>query len=655
VTRAALVPLGALLAYGLVFGAAALGTSLPAYDDHPGQFFRLWHALNHGLAPWTWNPDWWMGFAELQFYPPGFAYLGAAIHYLALTALSPASVYQVLLWIIYLAPGVTTFLLLARLAPSPWFALPGAFVALTLSAGTLSGVEFGVRTGLIAARLGWALLPLLALVLVRWVERGGVRPASAALILAGIVLSHPAHAPAAVALILLAALAGTGGKPYRLFQGGWLVLTAAGFTAFWSVPLLAHLDGSRALAWGDSAWSLIARAAVAGPLPPALLLFAALAPVLERDRVTAVLTLCIPVMLVVIALDRSTRLPANRLADGLVLGVVLAAGLGLSRALGALWLRVGGPEWLTGMLAVLVIVALSSVGSPVLTVWPHAGEWPSVAELERPLRLPALWRALREAPAGRVFFVRSGVPLAPAPPGRPASARPPWYRPHTHVTALAPLFAGRAIVNGTFTHPSPIAGLVYYGTTDARPVTTLVEQLDGERLFGRELGPDPAATAAPSAFGPFETFEEATAFLGVSTVVMLEEDIGRFPALETSDGFTATSLPPYVIYTTREPAILPEQVARDRWRAVLGRRTGEWVSARTAFSPLWSAESLGEQLRVRRGGRGDLEVRVPAANTTVDLVYRDGHWEQAGIIGSGLGVLLWIAPWLQPERRRRAR
>ena len=33
-----------------------------------------------GPAPWTWNPDWWTGYPELQFYPPGFAYAGAVLH-----------------------------------------------------------------------------------------------------------------------------------------------------------------------------------------------------------------------------------------------------------------------------------------------------------------------------------------------------------------------------------------------------------------------------------------------------------------------------------------------------------------------------------------------------------------------------------------------
>src|SRR4030095_9553511 len=80
----------------------------------------------------------------------------------------------------------------------------------------------------------------------------------------------------------------------------------------------------------------------------------------------------------------------------------------------------------------------------------------------------ALWTTLRTAPAGRVLFVRSGVPLVY---GRD------WWRQHTHITALTPLRAGRAIVNGTFTHPSPVAALVYRGATQGGAITELVERL----------------------------------------------------------------------------------------------------------------------------------------------------------------------------------
>src|SRR6266571_5340975 len=172
------LPAVPLLLYALAFAWKALGGGLLVFDDHPGQLYRIAHALTVGLAPWRLNPGWWAGYAELQFYPPGFSYAGAALHYASLGALDLSSTYQLLLWITFLLPGVSAYLLLARVLGSPWLALPGAFLALTLSAGSRSGVEEGMRWGLVAARLGWGVLPLLALSLHGWVE--GKRPPVAA-------------------------------------------------------------------------------------------------------------------------------------------------------------------------------------------------------------------------------------------------------------------------------------------------------------------------------------------------------------------------------------------------------------------------------------------------------------------------------------------
>ena len=96
--RAWLPPLALLLAYGVAFAARALGTGLLVFDDHPGQIYRLWHVTTRGPAPWAWNPGWWTGYPELQFYPPGFAYAGALLHLGTLGAVSIETAYRTLLW-----------------------------------------------------------------------------------------------------------------------------------------------------------------------------------------------------------------------------------------------------------------------------------------------------------------------------------------------------------------------------------------------------------------------------------------------------------------------------------------------------------------------------------------------------------------------------
>src|SRR5262249_15203300 len=211
--------------YGLAFAWAALGHGLIVFDDHPGQLYRVAHAITLGLAPWRLDPGWWAGYAELQYYPPGFAYAGALLHYASLATLDSVVAYQVLLWITFLLPGVSTYFLLARVTRSTWLALPGAFVALTLSDGARSGVEEGLRWGLVAARLGWGVLPLLALTVEPWTASRRP-PLASAVALSAIVLIHPAHAPAGVALLWLAAGPGPGSPPAR--PGPAVPLTAPG-------------------------------------------------------------------------------------------------------------------------------------------------------------------------------------------------------------------------------------------------------------------------------------------------------------------------------------------------------------------------------------------------------------------------------------------
>ena len=356
-------------------------------------------------------------------------------------------------------------------------------VALTLSAGCRSGVEEGLRWGLIAARLGWGVLPLLALCLLRWAEGAARPPVASAALVAAVILLHPAHAPAAAVLVVLAALAAAP-RRRRFAQAAVILVAALGLAAVWLLPLLAHLRMALPLAWADA--TLPALGLRLGS-QPVLLALALLSLVAWRWRARLPgtgarwLLGVAPVMLVVIALDALVVerlglawLPADRLVDGLQLGLVLAGAAGFA----ALVAGRARPA-IAALVALAVCVPLAwGPEEHGLTLWPRAREWPRGPEVTRGLRMDALWEAIRRAPPGRVLFLRSGVPL---------DWRPEWWRPHTHLTALTPLRAGRAIIGGTFTHPSPIAGLVYTGSAASRPLTMLAEQRDGQTLFGRPL------------------------------------------------------------------------------------------------------------------------------------------------------------------------
>ena len=629
-TRAWLPP-ALFAAYAVAFGWRALGGGLLVFDDHPGQLYRLAHAITVGWAPWRFNPGWWAGYAELQYYPPGFAWLGALVHLAAGAVLDVATVYQILLWLAWLLPGVAMYALLRRALGDPWLALPGAFVALTLSAGCRSGVEEGLRWGLIAARLGWGVLPLLALCLLRWAEGAARPPLASAVLVAAVILLHPAHAPAAAVLVALAALR-SAPRRRRLGEAALILAAGLGLAAIWLLPLLAHLRMALPLAWADATLLALGRRLGSQPL---LLALALLSLVAWRGRArlpTAgarwLLGLA-PAMLVVIALDALVVeplgvawLPADRLMDGLHLGLVLGGAAGFA-ALGAGRAR----SAVAALVALAVCVPLAwGPDEPGLTLWPRPLEWPREREVTRGLRMDALWEAIRQAPPGRVLFVRSAVPL---------DWRPEWWRPHTHLTALTPLRTGRAIVGGTFTHPSPVAGLVYTGSAAPRPLTMLAEQRDGQSLFGRPLEALPA-----------ETFNQLAHNLGIGLVVALEEDLGKTGFLTDNPSVRIVSrIGSFRLFSVGTGSAEPVPTGGQRWRISLPVSAPGWVSLPIAYSPLWVARADGAPLAVRRDERGLLEVALVAPASSVDLEHRAGLAEWAGVALSLGAVLALLAVW----------
>jgi hypothetical protein len=636
VTRVWLPP-ALLTAYAVAFGWRALSGGLLVFDDHPGQLYRLTHAITLGLAPWRFNPGWWAGYAELQYYPPGFAWLGALIHLAAGGALDVAVIYQILLWLAWLLPGAAVYLLLRRVLGDPWLALPGAVVALTLSAGCRSGVEEGLRWGLIAARLGWGLLPLVALCLLRWAEGGTQVPLASAALVAAVVLLHPAHAPAAAVLVALAALHAA---PRRRRLGATALLFAGGLglAATWLLPLLAHLRMALPLAWAEATLPALGLRLVSQPLLPALALLSAVAwrwrARLPTTGARWLLGLA-PAMLAVIALDAlvaeplgAAWLPADRLMDGLHLGLVLGGAAGFA----ALVAGRARPA-VAALVALAVCVPLAwGPDEPGLTLWPRPREWPREQEVTRGLRMDALWEAIRHAPPGRVLFLRSAVPL---------DWRPEWWRPHTHLTALTPLRAGRAIVGGTFTHPSPVAGLVYTGSAAPRPLTMLAEQRDGLSLFGRPLEALPA-----------ETFNQLARNLGVGLVVALEEDLGKAGFLSDNPSVKILSrIGSFRLFAIADAPGLPIQTGDQRWRIPVPTAAPGWVALPIAYSPLWVAHADGAALAVRRDERGLLEVALGAPGSSVDLEHRAGVAEWTGIaLSLATGLVLLAVRWRRAPR-----
>ena len=447
-------------------------------------------------------------------------------------------------------------------------------------------------------------------------------------VLTAIVLTHPAHTPAAAAVLVAAALV----SPARraLAHVAVAALAAPGLAAFWLAPPLAHLAETRALAWGS-----LARSTIVTPFTAILVACALLAATRWRTPAITAALHAVWLALLGVGLDALVVeplglrfLPTDRVADGAWILLLVASGLGAGIVVDAVTRRV--PPFVAAGVVIVTLVVFSLPGRG-LALWPRAADWPSYATVTQGLRLDDLWRALREAPPGRVLFIRSGVPLVHG---------GDWYRPHTHVTALTPWVTGRDIIGGTFTHGAPVAAFVYRGDAGSAPITRLAEQLDGVSLFGRPLDTLDAAT-----------FQAYARRLRIAAVVALEDDAGHLAFLPDPP-YRRRSVPPFLVFVGTDAPAPIRALGGSRWEVALDG-VGEWLSTGVAFSPLWRAERDARPIGTRRGPLGDLEVNPGPGAESIRLAYGPGVVEIVALSLSAVGFLVLIVDgWRRLAVRR---
>ena len=628
-------PLLLLLLYGGAFAYTAFGRGVPAFDDHPGQLLRLWHALDRSLpaAAWTpdWSPDWWGGYPELQFYPPGFVLVGAAIRAMLLWRPSVETIYRLLCALVLLAPGVTTYALVARVVGTRWLALPPAFLALVLSADLHGGVEAALRWGSLTTRLGLAWLPLLALALRPWVEAGRL-PRWAPPLAALAVLSHPSMLPPAAAMLGLATLLALLARPGRqtlvqaVATGGFALV----LTAFWSLPFAVRRAWVIPLAWGDLSLGF------PGDLPgrPVLLALGMMAlsawvAVTLRRRPFDALLAALPLVLLIVFIGDVwlfrrgwSAIEPDRLLDGIVHTSIWAAGLGagviVERLVPARADPRARPVLALAVIAIAAILPDRNAQPPTLALWPAAGAWPTLEEVTRRHHLDRLWTALRGG-SDRVLFLTSSLKL---------DGNPAWYAPHSHVTSLAPLRAGREIVHGTYTHPSPVAARFYTGqSVPPARLLTLAERLDGQRLLG-----EPWERLSPA------TFDRFARKLRIGTVVVPAGDVARarFLGPAYAPGGEAAG---FVLFERRDrPWPRVERITWRRYRVLVSPTGGVWIPTGIPAYPLWRVKSAAGGLETRVDDWGLLELRVPVDLFEAELVYTEGWLEWTALVLSVVGA-----------------
>jgi hypothetical protein len=655
-----------LAGIGLVawyYAGFLLRDDLYLYGDHPGQFYRMWQLITLSWSEEgrliSWAPYWHAGRAELQFYPPGSAFLGWLIWLSSFNQLSMIEVYQALIFITYLLPGVSFYLMMAWGLGDRLAGLIAAWLVLTFPF-PLGGVQ-AVIIGILGYQLAYGLTPFLILA-GEWGMRAGRQAVPLfimGLLIAAIILLHPFQViyPLGV-LVLVALLNGQG----RFRQLRWLalaVIVGLGLTAFWWLPLITQLQNFVPVVEGtlldilnhlrnmwlaEVGW-LLAIALLGSFFQPARRRSLALA-MLGGGAVLLGFILLNSVVIVewfnIFVLDSVRMLP------GFTFAMLIGWAIGVSKLA---WLaprllhRWG---WSIAGLPVLVVVPwlfynqvseAHNFDKWITKYQPAPDKTPFfLREAEAKYNLPAIWKVMAATP-GRVLFTSAYALLYDVP---------------TSLKAMTPVLTDREVVGGVFTLRSPVASYLWTGERKPPVLRGKVEQTDNLSFAGVawEAMTDEVLLNIVRHFNitliaTIATDVKAQAFLDASS---------RFKPVWSNELFTFYTIvgykPAWVeIEGATGTVSRYERLAIDV--KVANARPGATMLVKVAHFPRWQADINGQPVPLSMDPHGLMELTLPPGSYTVRLRYGPAWPEKVGGMVSLLTLLATSGAVLQRGLSRR--
>jgi hypothetical protein len=150
-----IIVIGVLVLIGYTACSFLFSSDPFIYDDHGFHYATMHYALTSSIPEHfsmiDWNPNWFAGIQELQFYPPGYVFIGVIFHLLTLGMLSSGFIYQCVVVLALLIPGIAVYCFY-RKNQFPLAAGIISAILMMMSNNGASGVLYGVIFGLINSR-----------------------------------------------------------------------------------------------------------------------------------------------------------------------------------------------------------------------------------------------------------------------------------------------------------------------------------------------------------------------------------------------------------------------------------------------------------------------------------------------------------------------
>ncbi|MCX7919602.1 MAG: hypothetical protein N3A72_08370 [bacterium] len=641
-----LVILG-LYTFGFLFNSQPF-----IYDDNSFHYFSLYYAVtqsvpvHHRLVDW--NPYWFAGIPELQFYPPGSIFLGILFYYLCLTLVPIGQIYNFILLFALFFPVITSYYFLRK---SGFGYIAGFFTALylliLLELGNASGVFYGVLVGLTNSRIALGFYPLIL-----WfgIKNLVAKPrkrniAGLAGLFALALVCHPYHIflPIFGLIAMLYGFKRTKQCSLRksLNVFGLAILLGLGLSAFWWVPLfIRHNYVSSLQIWSGQETGnqfaallallssladgktnlfflllyLVSAVSLLNPNQPvrqkAILAGLVVTPLLMLGFLTFVQLILIPIF-------HFYFLDVVRLKDGFHFAVILTSGIGIYELIAKcrisianftvkllpaqFGMRIVYPFLITLFLLIILLGIFWFSGTILWTFYDFSQGYNRIGFLPtvvKEYQLDELWKHLTEDkgknPEGRsqnyyTSAIDAGRILFTA-SSLKYKTLPPQFQ--THSMSLTPIYTGRQIIGGLNTPFYTVASYLFFGKKAPIVIRQEADSLDNRSLLGV----------------PWELMEESRLFafcrkMNITTIVTNRNEdkviaffnrSSTFRLVREIDEFNIYDIPSYtsswIEYDTTRADIQVTSFSGDRITlSVQSAETDVPVLVKVAYYPCWQA------------------------------------------------------------------